>query len=40
MRYKREETFRYEFNPPLSCSFTIVKVDNYLSVPEALTEKS
>jgi hypothetical protein len=28
MRYKREETFRYEFNPPRSCSFTIVEVDN------------
>jgi hypothetical protein len=28
MRYKREETFRYEFNPPLSCSFTIIEVNS------------
>ncbi|MBO1513927.1 PilZ domain-containing protein [Metabacillus bambusae] len=28
MRYKREEPFRYEFNPPLSCTFSIVEIDN------------
>lgn len=28
MNYKREEAFRYEFTPPLPCSFSIVAIGN------------
>ncbi|MBU8906284.1 PilZ domain-containing protein [Desertibacillus haloalkaliphilus] len=27
MLYKREETFRYEFQPPLTCTFNIIKIN-------------
>lgn len=37
MIYKRDEAFRYVFNPPLSCFFSIVEV-NHINVHTGIGE--